>query len=495
MYPGVVQRIVALRDFQKAGALLKGLGTHAAHLHQLLAAGDFPMLVTIGHNLFGQGAVDAGNVFQKGIGCGVEVHANIVYHGAHNLVQHLGEPLLVHVMLVEAHSDGLGVDFHQLRQGVLQAAADGDGSTDGQIQLREFFTGNVAGRIDGGSVLVHYGVQHLREVFADDFGHNLLNLPCSRTVAHGHQLDIVLEDGLADGGSCGVGGAHLLDDKVPQKLAGFVQGGALGSSADSWVNTQHTGSLDGLLHQQVFQVFAEDADSVAVRIIALVTTDFPQDGGGQEANQSVLDGLAVVAVVDGVLVLQHLDGSVHVHVQAHLQLALPLTTVDGQDAVGLYLVQSLLVVPVHLVDGNLGLFLATNSLHHNLSGTQVEAPHIGTVLAVLGGTLRQDVLGSRQCVGNSCHGKLWIFRILHYKFGGLGLQCGLVQLEHGICQRIQSFFNGNHSTSLLLFLEGSPQILQLRQRLGGHDGLVEGFGQFILGENSPHNLKAAGLQI
>ena len=203
----------------------------------------------------------------------------------------------------------------------------------------------------------------------------------------------------------------------------------------------------------------------------------------------------MVAIVDGVLVLQHLDGSVHVHVQAHLQLAFPLTTVDGQDAVGLDLVQSLLVVPVHLVDGNLGLLLATNSLHHNLSGAQVEAPHIGTVLAVLGGALGKNVLSSRQGISSRDYRKFWIFRILHYKFGGLGLQCGLVQLEHGICQGIQSLFNGNHSTGLLLFLEGSPQILQLRQRLGGHDGLVEGFGQFILGENSPHNLKSAGLQI
>ena len=40
-----------------------------------------------------------------------------------------------HIMLILAHANGLGVDFHQLCQGVLEAAGDGDGGAEIDVVL------------------------------------------------------------------------------------------------------------------------------------------------------------------------------------------------------------------------------------------------------------------------------------------------------------------------------------------------------------------------
>ena len=92
-------------------------------------------------DVFRGATVDAGHVFQQRLGCGVQVHADVVDRGLHHPVQRFGQAGLVDVVLVEPHPDGFRVDLHQLGQGVQQAASDGDVTAHFRGQVRELLFG------------------------------------------------------------------------------------------------------------------------------------------------------------------------------------------------------------------------------------------------------------------------------------------------------------------------------------------------------------------
>ena len=116
---GVVQYAFTLRHPQKARALLEGLGPQLGNLFDLGAGGKDTIFLPVGHHIFRRGAVQTRHPLQKGGGCGVDIHAYGVDAVLHHAVQGLVQLLLGHVMLILAHADGLGVNLHQLRQGVL----------------------------------------------------------------------------------------------------------------------------------------------------------------------------------------------------------------------------------------------------------------------------------------------------------------------------------------------------------------------------------------
>src|SRR5690606_4781663 len=84
----------------------------------------------------------------------VELDADVVDAALDHLVELLGEQGLVHVVLVLAHADGLGIDLDQLGQGILQAARDGDGAAYRDVEVGELFAGDVGGAVDAGARLV-----------------------------------------------------------------------------------------------------------------------------------------------------------------------------------------------------------------------------------------------------------------------------------------------------------------------------------------------------
>ena len=57
-------------------------------------------------------------------------------------------------MLILADADGFGIDFDQLGERVLQAAGDGDGAADGEVEIGELLAGDVGGGVDGGAGFV-----------------------------------------------------------------------------------------------------------------------------------------------------------------------------------------------------------------------------------------------------------------------------------------------------------------------------------------------------
>lgn len=63
---GAVERIPAIHNPQEAGGLLKALGAHAGHFHELPAGLEGPVLVTEGDDIAGQGRVEAGDMGEQG---------------------------------------------------------------------------------------------------------------------------------------------------------------------------------------------------------------------------------------------------------------------------------------------------------------------------------------------------------------------------------------------------------------------------------------------
>jgi hypothetical protein len=53
-------------------------------------------------------------------------------------------------VLVLANADGLGVNLDQFRERLLQAACDGDGSANGQVEVGELLAGAVGSRVNAG---------------------------------------------------------------------------------------------------------------------------------------------------------------------------------------------------------------------------------------------------------------------------------------------------------------------------------------------------------
>ncbi|MHB9293738.1 hypothetical protein Holit_02868 [Hollandina sp. SP2] len=60
-----------------------------------------------------------------------------------------------------------------------------------------------------------------------------------------------------------------------QVFPGIVQERAFGSGPNPGINPQDPGSLNGLLHEQVFEVLAEYGNTVIIRGITLIPPDFP----------------------------------------------------------------------------------------------------------------------------------------------------------------------------------------------------------------------------
>ncbi len=494
MHPAIVQGIGALRNLEEAGALLEALRTHSRHLHQILAARDLAGGLAVGHDLFRERPVDSRHVLKQREARGIQVHADIVDDRADDLVEHFREFFLVHVVLIEAYSDRLRIDFDELRQGILEAAADGNSSADGQIELREFLARDVARRIHRSSVLVHDGIQNRGAVLVDHLGHDLLHLPGSGAVSDRDQLDIELLD-RAENRRLGLGGLMLVNHEIAQILAGGIEGGALGAGPDSRVHAENAGSLDRLLHEQVLQVLAEHADSVIVRLLRKIRANFAHDGGRQDADESVGDRFLMVPVVYRVFFFDNLDSRIHVHVDLHIERLVPLSAVDREHAVRLDLVERLLIIPIHLIDaGLLGVFVA-HAGYHELAALHVPGAHVGAVFRVLRHAFGDDVHRPVDRLFRGTHGQFGVLFVgLHIRLGG-GFHRGSVLFFHKVGQRLQASLDREHSAGFLLLFEGRPEVFKLREGGSLHHVVVQQVGQLSLAENAFHDLDAPGFKI
>ena len=488
---GAVENVGTLGDAQEARALLEGLGADLGDFLDLGAGGEGAVLLAIGHDVFRCGGRQAGDPAQEAGRGGVQVHAHGVDAVLHHRVQGGGELLLGAVVLILAHADGLGVDLHQLRQGILETAGDGHGASEVHVEIGEFLGGQLGGGVDRRARLVDDGVGGIGEAFQQLHGHGL-GLPGGGAVADGDVTDLMTahepgED--LDGLLLFPLGEGGVDHGGVQDLAGGVHHGDLTAVAVAGVQAHGHGALHRGLHQQGTQVQGEIADGTLARPVRQLGADLPADGGLDEPVEGVLGGLsdegAGIFAVQGRVADQGGadacgDGG------SGLQEALLFAPVHGEDLVVLEPGDGGIEIIVEPVDG-VGVRVC--------GGAGETAPAVveGAELLADGGIVA-EVLGDD--VGGTGQG---LFDGGHALVGG---QIGIGQLlgraavlgENGGGQGFQALLPGHGAPGTALGLEGAVEVLHLGQSLGVFDGGGEGGGQLALGLNGPQDLLPPLLQ-
>ena len=135
---GAVQRVAAGVQTQKPGALLESFGAQAGHLEQVSTAAEGAVGFPPAHHRLGHRLAQARHTGQQRHAGGVEVHAHAVDAILDHGVQAARQLALVHIVLVLAHADGLGVDLHQLGQRVLQAPRNAGRATQADVHVGHF---------------------------------------------------------------------------------------------------------------------------------------------------------------------------------------------------------------------------------------------------------------------------------------------------------------------------------------------------------------------
>ena len=195
MNGGHVEGIFAAADAQKAGGLLEGLRTEAGNGGQLDARAEAAMLIAILDDLLRGAFIDSGDVAQQSPGCGIQIDANAIDAGFDRALQTLHQLLLIDIMLILAYADRLRIDLHQFGQRILQAAADGDGAADRQIEFRELLPRDIGCGVDRGAGFIHDDTERSRSpACLQEILHEAGGLARPGAIADGDGPDVVFVD-------------------------------------------------------------------------------------------------------------------------------------------------------------------------------------------------------------------------------------------------------------------------------------------------------------
>ena len=158
-------------------------------------------------------------------------------------------------MLVLTYADGLGVNLHQLRQGILKPPGNGHGAAQVHIKLGEFLRRQLGGGVHGSARLIDNGVGQSAVHLPDQIGGHGLSLPGGGAVADGDMGHLMTADHLLQivhglpAVALGEGGIH---HPGVQHLTGGVHHGDFAAVAVAGIQAHGHMALDGGLHQQGF---------------------------------------------------------------------------------------------------------------------------------------------------------------------------------------------------------------------------------------------------
>ena len=138
----VVERIFRSGDAEEACALLECFLAHAGHVEKLGARGEIAVLSTIFYDVCRERRAYAGDVGEKLLGGGVDVHTDGVDAAFNDIVERILEFCLIYGVLILSDTNRLRVYFYKFCKRVEKPTSDRHGSAHRHILVREFLTGN-----------------------------------------------------------------------------------------------------------------------------------------------------------------------------------------------------------------------------------------------------------------------------------------------------------------------------------------------------------------
>ena len=274
----MIQHVLAFRHPQKTRTLLKGLGAKLWHLQKLPAGTEAAFFLPVSGDVFCHRSAYPCHPAQQGGRSCVQVHPHRVYTVLHHPIQSLGKLGLGHIMLVLAHADGLGINFHKFRQGILQAAGNGHRRTKGHVKVRELFRPQLGGRIYRGPGLANHHIRNLPPILLDKLTDKDFRLPAGSAVANSDAGNAVAVTQPAQhplAFLCFVMGLGGINHRCLQHLAGAVHYSQLAACAIGGVKAQGNLVFHRGLHQQGPQVQGKGADGLLVRHICEIRPHLP----------------------------------------------------------------------------------------------------------------------------------------------------------------------------------------------------------------------------
>ena len=281
-----IQRVVTPSDAQKTRALLEGFGAQTTHFEQLLAIGKGPIGFAPTHHRFGRGGAQTRHPGEQRHTGGVEVHANGVDAVLDHAVQAARQFGLVHVVLVLAHANGLGIDLDQFGQRVLHTPGNAGRAAQADIHIGHFGAGVFAGAVNRGTGFTDHHLGHGlgRIVFGhelDEFASQFVGFAAGRAVANGDEVDAVFFTQLGQSIErpipifarlMGVNGGGF------HQLAGGVDHRHFDAGANARVQAHHHPRPSRCGQQQITQVVGKHLDRHLFRLLAQAGEQVAFDG-------------------------------------------------------------------------------------------------------------------------------------------------------------------------------------------------------------------------
>ncbi len=277
------------------------------------------VLIAPGDDILRHHARQASNAGQQRHGSGIQIDTDGVHAVFHHRIQLARQLRLANIVLILAHADRFRIDFHQLRQRILQTTGDRHRATQRNIEIRELQRRQLGSRVNRcpGFADDHLLRGHFRELFLH-VEEETLGFARRRTVTNRDQLNVVFFTQRRHGnGGFGCLAGMRINSVGRDQLAGTVNHRHFYAGTQSRIET-HCGSQPGRGgHQQVMQVTGKDVDRFIFRTFTYGTHQLsfkvhqhfdaprpannaftPAVSGGvvQAQSQVILDNLLAVAL-------------------------------------------------------------------------------------------------------------------------------------------------------------------------------------------------------
>ncbi len=196
------------------------------------------------------------------------------------------------VVLVHADTDVGGVDFHQLRQRILQAPADADRPAEGRVVRRKLLAPDLARGIDAGARFVDDGIRNVvsGQLAGDQLADPLFSFAATGAVTDGDGRQAMFANDFHDlvlGFGTPLLAADQVHDAMRKQVAELVERGQFATAFEAGIQGQNATLANRRLQQQLAQVAGENLDGVNLGPIGQLAADFSFQAGQDESREGI----------------------------------------------------------------------------------------------------------------------------------------------------------------------------------------------------------------